>query len=253
MSKLEDLKKESDSLVQKIRLESKELESMIVESEKAILLNIGILLNTDYYTNVKPLILQNAYKFGKTDAELGILENSPSNLGFKTIMPEFLTDKIGVTYERSRHLCPQSIPSGVNINLIQRIKSLSNLDDLFFLEENKDNLFLLDNTLMSNMSVGNINNRIELVGNSTHNEYICKDLRGFYLEYLAGVVEGKLELLKSDRYEKGVMKLKTILENNPGIKQSEKLRSYVLQNIKDAGEGKNQSLSVLYLIKDIYK
>jgi len=247
MTTINDLQEQSKNLTQLLQKETETIDNAIIDFKKGIASQIDLILTTDYFTKIKPALIEKMYSIGKDDGRIGVNDN--------LIKYGFGLDGSINRYKKSQKLLSdEDSLAGITVNFNHMISHEGNLYDLLCNKE-----ILPFNTDFDNRSTQCLANKNEFniylslvtLGSKKYVSFVNFDAKMLYREYAIGFLESKIEGSKTIDYSQNqVNQIVSIMEKYD-IMQSDKFRLYV-NNLNDSAQsGDRPSIKALGVI-DVY-
>ncbi|MGV8161775.1 MAG: hypothetical protein ACP5N2_00400 [Candidatus Nanoarchaeia archaeon] len=257
---LDELKKQSEELTDKIKVEIQQKQEAIAAFEKSIALQSDTLLQTDYFTNVRPELIKKVHNLGYSVAESE--KRVHETLSNEILLQIGLKEKAHA--EKSSTLFKSAVGLEVSLNMsysnsvaLASDVGLSGLLSKFY--STFDDFayeFLTPEIPRFGSSEGLFMDvKIEAKGaNSKYVALVDKDKTDLIIEYVAGFIHYKLEQVQQGKAKIAEKELDVFFNlKETTLFHSERFRSYIERVTDEAQKGDKSSLKVLGLISPYLK
>ena len=228
-------------------MEQKSIEDLLSKAKEII--------EKDYDENIKPEIMKNMYDIGKTD-------------GFN-INHHIKDENYKITHidliKRDRLITSNELKEkGIEVTISETLRKSSNMlpykadlkfHGLFLNEGNPIEEFNYDVIVKSYVEINpHASVKFRFKGTQSHLETMKNDTENMIKEYIAGVVEGRLEVIKSgEKLDHGRLKQTIDLMEKYDVMSSQRFNMYVSNIVQEASTGNAKSLAVLGEIQKYLK
>lgn len=228
-------------------MEQKSIEDLLSKAKEIV--------EKDYDENIKPEIMKSMYDMGKTDG-FNICRHIKDE-NYKTTHIDLIRRDRLITSDELKE-------KGIEVTISETLTKSSNLlpyhADLklhgLFLNEGKPfEEIRYDEIVKSYVETRPLTTvKFRFKGTQSHLETMKNDTDNMIKEYIAGVVEGRLEVIKSgEKLDHGRLKQTIDLMEKYDVMSSQRFNMYVNNIVEEASTGNVKSLAVLGEIQKYLK
>jgi hypothetical protein len=213
------------------------------------------IIQRDYNQKIRPEILKNMYDAGKDDGFK--INHDPKNEGFKSTHIDLITRDRLITSDELKE-------KGIEIRISETIDQNSNIIP-YKIDLKFQSLFLKDENPFEEVKYNEIIKsyvesrplatvRFKFKSTLSHLDAIKSDSDSLIQEYIAGVVEGRLEVIRTGKKLDNERLKQTIdLMDKYNVMSSQRFKTYINTIVEEASAGNTKSLAVLGEIQKYLK